>query len=164
VCPCLCCWGGLQGICLAVVAFFLPPLAVRANSQRLQRHLARHPMEPAVQAALLSEASGLPGQNQKRRLRRILGITGIAQHPKTGPIDHRTVVRNQLRKGSVVALHRVALDKFPVGFDLHVMTSIPEHTLPSTPMLTINLKRFGVMLKNSFLDPTRHVQDAANDI
>ena len=28
VCPCLCCWGGLQGLCLGVVAIILPPLAV----------------------------------------------------------------------------------------------------------------------------------------
>jgi uncharacterized membrane protein YqaE (UPF0057 family) len=28
LCPCLCCWGGLEGICLAIVAVLLPPLGV----------------------------------------------------------------------------------------------------------------------------------------
>jgi hypothetical protein len=126
---------------------FLPPFAICANTQCLQRHLACHPMQPPVQAPLLTEASGLPGQHQERRLRGILGIIGIAQHAQTGPIDHRTVPRDQFRKCGVVAVRCVAFEEFPVGFELHDMTSLPEHSLPSTPMLTKGVKRLGPILQ-----------------
>ncbi len=54
VCPCLCCWGGLHGICLAVVAFFLPPLAVA---------IVRGPFTAPFWICLLLTLLGwLPGQ------------------------------------------------------------------------------------------------------
>jgi hypothetical protein len=115
--------------------FRLVTFAIRALPQGLQSHKPRDPMEPAVQATLLSEASSLSGQHDKRRLRGILGIVVIAQQSPTRPIDHRTVPCDQFRKSRSVAGCDETVEEFLVGFRMHAMTFLPEHALPFTPML-----------------------------
>ena len=78
----------------------------------------RHAMQPPVQAPLLPEASGLPGQNGKRRLRGILGVVVIAQQSETRPIDHRSIPRHKLRKSGPVAACDVTFEECLVGFQL----------------------------------------------
>jgi hypothetical protein len=92
-------------------------------------------MEPAVQATLLSEASSLPGQHDKCRLRGIFGIVVITQQSPTRPIDHRTVPCDQFRKSRSVVGCDKTVEQYLVGFRLHAMTFVPEHALPFTPML-----------------------------
>jgi hypothetical protein len=74
----------------------------------------RDGIEPTPQSALTVQGAGLPREGKKGRLKRVLGVLGLAQHTLTDAQDHRPVPPNERCKGLLVAHAAELLQEFSV--------------------------------------------------
>ena len=65
----------------------------------LARDSKRHPEEPARQRIAPPDRARLLGQDQKRRLRRVLSVVKVAQHLAADTQNHRPVAVDQRGEG-----------------------------------------------------------------
>lgn len=83
----------------------LPPIDLL--SRRGRRLEARRPVKPAGNYRPLAHRMGLLRQSDKNRLRRVLGVGGVAQVPQADRINHVHMARHHLRKGRLRPRPRV---------------------------------------------------------
>jgi hypothetical protein len=75
-------------------------------------------MQPRTKRGVDANRASLADQDQERRLKRILGKSGVAQHPEAHGFDHRPVPGHQGCEGQlacVIATRRKPLQQFPIS-------------------------------------------------
>ena len=90
----------------------LPP---QGDGARSQCHPIGHAVEPVAQQMLTLEASCLSNEHEKRRLKGVIDVVGIAQELAANAQDHGSMALHQRLERRLVARTGEPVQKLPLG-------------------------------------------------
>ena len=86
-----------------------------------------HAIKPVADHIARHDCPGLAGEDQKSRLKSILGVLAVVQYPAAYRHDHGAVAFEQCCEGGFIAFFDEAAQKFPI----RLATPVVEHDHPS---------------------------------